>query len=162
MLRTKSFCLLALVGLVATAVSGQASEFDMSQIYAIDAGHSYVGFQIKYMGFAKVRGRFSGVSGTIRYDDSNPTVTSATVRVDVESLDTDHEWRDKDLMSDQWFDVEAFPAMTFSSRKAVKTAATARPTRFKRGKKRIQRRKDRAIGCRLLQRGVILQVYNAV
>lgn len=123
MLRTRSFCLLALVGLIASAVSGQASDFDMSQMYAIDAGHSYVGFKIKYMGFAKVRGRFSEVSGAIRYDDSNPTMTSATVRVDVESLDTDHEWRDKDLKSDQWFDTEAFPAMTFRSRKAVKTDA---------------------------------------
>jgi len=121
MLRTQALCLLALVGLIASAGPIQASSFDMSQIYTIDAGHSYVGFQIKYMGFAKVRGRFSGVTGTVRYDASAPAATSATVRMEVESLDTDHEWRDKDLKSDQWFDAVAFPAMTFSSRRTVET-----------------------------------------
>lgn len=123
MSRVGSICLFALLGLRATIVSGQASGFDMSQIYALDAGHSYVGFKIKYMGFAKVRGRFAGVSGTIRYDDSNPTRTSATVRIDVGSLDTENATRDKDLLSDQWFDAEAFPAMTFSSTQAVETDA---------------------------------------
>jgi polyisoprenoid-binding protein YceI len=102
--------------------SGQASDFEMSQIFALDAGHSYAGFKIKYMGFAKVRGRFSEVSGAIRYDDSNPTMTSATIRISVESLDTDNARRDKDLLSDQWFDVETFPTMTFRSLRAIETA----------------------------------------
>lgn len=121
MLRTRCSHLLAIVGLFATAVSGQASDFDMSQIYALDAGHSYVGFKIRYMGFAKVRGRFSEVAGTIRYDPSDPTKTSATVSIVVDSLDTDHAWRDKDLKSDQWFDAEAFPVMRFRSTTAVET-----------------------------------------
>lgn len=120
--RAKSFSLLALLGLLAIADSSQASDFDMSQIFELDAGHSYVGFKIKYMGFAKVRGRFSEVSGAIRYDDSNPSMTSATVRIGVESLDTENAMRDKDLLSDQWFDAETFPAMTFRSTKAIETA----------------------------------------
>jgi polyisoprenoid-binding protein YceI len=120
-LRTRSLGIFVLAGLISTVSFGQPGDFDISQIYRLDAGHSYVGFQIKYMGFAKVRGRFSGVSGAIRYDETDPTRTSATVRIDVESLDTDHEWRDKDLKSDQWFDMEAFPAMTFKSTRTIKT-----------------------------------------
>ena len=32
--------------------------FSMSNVYPIGSGHSYIGFQVKYMGYAKVRGRF--------------------------------------------------------------------------------------------------------
>ncbi len=123
MLRTLTNSLLTLLGFLAIAYASQASDFGMSQMYVLDSGHSYVGFKIKYMGFAKVRGRFSGVSGSIRYDDSNPTMTSATVRIGVESLDTDNARRDEDLLSDQWFGEETFPGMTFRSTEAIKTAA---------------------------------------
>lgn len=123
MLRNQIVCLTFLLALATAHGSSRASDFEMSQIYTIDSGHSYVGFQIKYMGFAKVRGRFSDVSGTIRYDDQDPTMTSATIRIGVESLDTDHDWRDKDLKSDQWFDAEAFPVMMFTSTRAVRTDA---------------------------------------
>jgi polyisoprenoid-binding protein YceI len=121
MSRTSSVCLFGLIGLAAAAVQSRASAFDMSQIYTLDAAHSYVGFQIEYMGFAKVRGRFPEVSGAIRYDAEDPTMTSASVRVEVASLDTDNDWRDKDLKSDQWFDAEAFPVMTFRSTQAIPT-----------------------------------------
>lgn len=104
-------------------VSGPAlsRQFDMSQIYTIDTAHSYVGFQIKYMGFAKVRGRFTDFSGTVRFDDQDATRTSATVRIAVASLSTEHEWRDKDLKSDQWFDAETFPTIKFQSTRSEKT-----------------------------------------
>jgi len=102
--------------------AGRSSGFDVSQIYAIDRGHSYVGFSIRYMGFAKVRGRFSEFSGAIRFDENNVGATSATVRIDVNSLNTEHEWRDKDLKSDQWFDAEEFPDISFHSKRAEKTS----------------------------------------
>lgn len=98
-----------------------ASDFDMSQIYSVDRPHSYIGFAIKYMGFAKVRGRFTDFSGTVRFDDKDVTRTSATIAINVESIDTDHDWRDKDLKSDQWFDAEQFPTISFQSTQAVKT-----------------------------------------
>lgn len=121
MLRARSLPFLASIVWIATVASAQAADFSMSQLYTVDAGHSYVGFQIKYMGFAKVRGRFADVDGAIRYDATDPTATSATVRIDVASLDTDHDWRDRDLKSDQWFDAEAFPEMTFRSTRALAT-----------------------------------------
>lgn len=74
-------------------------DFKMSQIFSIDTGHSYVGFSIKYMGYAKVRGRFADFAGTIRYVDGDITKTSATVIIKTASLDTDLEFRDKDLKS---------------------------------------------------------------
>ncbi|MEE9269906.1 MAG: YceI family protein [Candidatus Krumholzibacteria bacterium] len=125
MLRTTCLVVVALVmavSAVALAPGGAAaSDFAMDQIYTIDGIHSYVGFKIKYMGFAKVRGRFPGFSGTIRFDENDVTRTSATMVIEVASLDTENDRRDKDLKSDQWLDAEAFPTMTFRSKRAVKT-----------------------------------------
>jgi len=94
--------------------------FDMSQIYPIDVGHSYLGFSIKYMGLAKVRGRFTDYSGTVRYDPADVTKTSATVIVKVASLNTDLEFRDKDLKSANWFDAEKFPVIKFESKRCIR------------------------------------------
>lgn len=96
-----------------------AGDFDMSQIYTIDSAHSYLGFQVKYMGFAKVRGRMTDFSGTIRFDENDVTKTSVTVRIAVESINTEHDTRDKDLKSVNWFDAETYPDIGFQSKRAV-------------------------------------------
>lgn len=100
--------------------SNAADDFSMSQIYPIDRGHSYVGFSIKYMGFAKVHGRFADFSGAFRYDTNDITKTSATVIIKVESIDTDHDFRDKDLRSANWFDAEKYPLIRFQSKRVLK------------------------------------------
>ncbi len=103
--------------------TGRGFELDLSQVYSVDRGHSYVGFSIRYMGFAKVRGRFADFSGAVRFDEQDVAATSATVRIEVDSLDTDHDFRDQDLKSDQWFDAARFPAITFRSKRAEPTSA---------------------------------------
>lgn len=98
-----------------------ADDFDMSQIYTIDSAHSYLGFQVKYMGFAKVRGRMTDFSGTIRFDENDLTKTSITARIAVEGINTEHDTRDKDLKSANWFDAETYPDIGFQSKRAVVT-----------------------------------------
>jgi polyisoprenoid-binding protein YceI len=97
--------------------------FNLSQIYPIDRGHSYIEFSVKYMGFAKVRGRFADFSGAFRYDPNDITKTSATVIIKVESIDTDHEFRNRDLKSANWFEAEKYPLMKFQSKRVVKGQA---------------------------------------
>ncbi len=111
-------CLFAIAA-VALPPAVNAGDFDMSQIYTIDSGHSYLGFQVKYMGFAKVRGRMTDFSGTIRFDENDLTKTSITVRIAVESINTEHDTRDKDLKSANWFDAETYPEIGFQSKRAV-------------------------------------------
>jgi len=41
------------------------------------------------------------------------------LRIKVESIDTDLDWRDKDLKSDAWFDAEKFPLISFQSSRIV-------------------------------------------
>lgn len=99
----------------------QSTDFHMAQIYPVERSHSYVGFSIKYMGYAMVKGRFANFDGTIRYDENDLSKTSVSFMVDVASIDTDNDWRDGDLKSDNWFDAETYPQMTFVSQRVEET-----------------------------------------
>jgi len=99
----------------------QNDNFNISQIYPIEKSHSYLGFSIKYMGYAKVRGRFENFNGSFRYNPNNIEKTSVSFSVNVASIDTDLDFRDKDLRSENWFNVEKFPKIFFSSSNAQET-----------------------------------------
>ena len=110
------------VGLGAINVSwSQGSDFKISEIFPIEREHSYVGFSIKYMGYAMVRGRFSDFRGAIRFDEKDITKTSVTLSIEVNSINTDNQWRDEDLRSDNWFGGKAYPRIVFVSKKALLT-----------------------------------------
>ena len=66
-------------------------------MYPIERSHSFIGFSIKYMGFAKVRGRFESFNGSFRYDENDISKTSLSLHIDVKSIDTDLNFRDRDL-----------------------------------------------------------------
>ena len=95
-----------------------SQSLDMAEIFPIENSHSYVNFSITYMGYAQVRGSFDDFQGTIRYDENDLSKTSVSFQVQVASIDTNNDWRDKDLQSPGWFDAEAFPVIRFSSTKA--------------------------------------------
>src|SRR5579871_6933445 len=98
------------------SVLGQQKDLAMGQFYPIDAGHSYIEFSIKYMGYAKVKGRFGDFSGLFRYNEKELTQTSVTLTIKTESIDSDLDFRDNDLKSENWFDAKQFPRITFSSK----------------------------------------------
>ncbi len=112
-----------LVGLANVQAGDSNSDFSIANLYPIDAGHSYVGFQVKYMGYAKVRGRFADFSGSVYYDPDDISKTSATVIIKTASIDTDLKWRDNDLKSANWFDAENYPAIKFQTTRVQKTDA---------------------------------------
>lgn len=85
--------------------------------WQIDPSHTEVGFEAKHMMIAKVRGRFGTVSGTIVMDEADPSKSSVTAEIDVESIDTREEKRDAHLRSADFFEVERFPKLNFRSTK---------------------------------------------
>jgi polyisoprenoid-binding protein YceI len=113
--------ILALIVLIPFFGYTQTSDFNIDQIYPIDRGHSYVGFEIEYMGYAKVRGRFANFNGSFRYIDDDVTKSSVSVSIEVASIDTDNDFRDKDLRSDNWFNAEQFPNIIFLSTETIET-----------------------------------------
>ena len=73
--------------------------------FDVDEAHSYLGFTIGFLGMTKVRGSFKKYDAWVVYDDKDPARSSATVIIDVDSIDTGLEFRDKDLKSPNFFDV---------------------------------------------------------
>lgn len=85
--------------------------------WQIDPNHSSAQFSVKHLSISTIRGAFTSVKGTVNYDDSDISKSSVDVTIDVNSVDTRVPDRDKDLRSNNFFDVEHFPTITFKSKK---------------------------------------------
>lgn len=83
--------------------------------WQIDSSHSQINFSVRHMMIAKVRGSFENFSGTVNFDEENPTNTTVDVAVDLASISTRDEQRDGHLKSPDFFDVENYPTMKFVS-----------------------------------------------
>ncbi len=83
----------------------------------IDTTHSSLDFTVRHLVIAKVHGSFSKWSGAITLDTDNLAASKATVEVDVTSIGTREDKRDAHLRSADFFDVEKFPKLTFTSKK---------------------------------------------
>ena len=84
--------------------------------WTIDAAHSHVGFSVRHLMIANVRGTFHKLDGTVAWDPARPDAPRVDVEIDVASIDTREEKRDQHLRSADFFDAENFPVMTFRSR----------------------------------------------
>jgi polyisoprenoid-binding protein YceI len=84
-------------------------------LWAIDPAHSLVEFSVRHMMFTTVKGRFTGVSGTIVDLGDDPRQSSVQVEIDPASITTGDANRDAHLRSSDFFDVEQFPRITFNS-----------------------------------------------
>lgn len=82
--------------------------------WSVDAAHSTVGFAVKHMGIANVRGKFTEFAGTLEVADDLAR-SSARGVVTVASITTEEEQRDAHLRSADFFNVEEFPEITFES-----------------------------------------------
>ena len=85
-----------------------------SATYSLDPAHAHVGFKVRHLMVSKVRGGFSDVAATITVADE-PAESAVEVTVGLASIDTRDEQRDAHLRSPDFFDVEAYPSMTFRS-----------------------------------------------
>jgi polyisoprenoid-binding protein YceI len=84
--------------------------------YGIDASHSHLGFSVRHMMISNVRGEFGKLEGEVSYDPKHPEATRLEVTVDPASVNTHEEKRDAHLRSADFFDVEKYPAITFSAK----------------------------------------------
>lgn len=82
-----------------------------------DYAHSSVDFTIRHMLVSKVRGRFAKWTGNLQIDEDDYTASSFDVSIDVTSIDTNEPQRDGHLRSGDFFEVEKFPHMTFTSKR---------------------------------------------
>ena len=98
----------------ALAITTMASAALPTQ-WQLDNSHTRVGFSVEHMGFSTVMGHFSDGDGTVQFDLKNPNQTQFNFVVDTDSIDTGWEARDKHLKTDEFFNVEKYPTMSFKS-----------------------------------------------
>ena len=82
--------------------------------WTVDAAHSTVGFVVRHLVVAKTRGRFGTFDGTITIGE-DPLQSSVKASVDTASVNTNDEGRDGHLRTNDFFDVETYPKITFQS-----------------------------------------------
>jgi len=86
--------------------------------YTVDAVHSHVGFSVRHLVAAKVRGSFTEFEGTIEIGDS-PENSKVSATIQAASITTNNEMRDGHLKSADFLDLENHPTLTFVSTSVV-------------------------------------------
>jgi polyisoprenoid-binding protein YceI len=86
--------------------------------WKLDPAHSSAEFKVKHMMISNVKGRFSGLSGTLTEHLVDSTLSSVEANVDVSTITTGDPQRDGHLKSADFFDAEKYPTITFKSTQA--------------------------------------------
>jgi polyisoprenoid-binding protein YceI len=109
------------VGIASVIALASLSAFAQTT-WNIDPAHSTAQFTVRHLGISNVTGSFTKVSGTVVLNDKDITQSQVAASIDVNSVDTRVEARDKDLKSPNFFDVEKYPTIEFKSKKITGSA----------------------------------------
>ena len=108
------------IGFIAAIVLlGILSAFAQTSTWNIDPAHSTAQFTVRHLAISNVTGSFTKVTGSVVLDEKDITQSQASASIDVNSIDTRVEARDKDLKSPHFFEVEKYPTIEFKSKKVV-------------------------------------------
>jgi len=105
----------------ATATAPAAVNPDLAALtgdYTIDPSHTTIGFVARHAMVTNVKGSFQDLTGTLHLDGSDPSQSTATIDVQMDSIETGSADRDGHLKSSDFFKTDEFPTMTFVSTKA--------------------------------------------
>ncbi|MEU0227723.1 YceI family protein [Streptomyces sp. NPDC006284] len=83
--------------------------------YTIDPAHTTIGFTARHAMVTNVKGKFLDFSGTLHLDGSDPSRSTASLDITMDSIDTGAPDRDGHLKSADFFKTDEFPKMTFRS-----------------------------------------------
>ena len=90
--------------------------------FQADPAHSTIGFEVKHLSFATVRGNFPEFSGSFEFDEAKPASTHAEFTIKTASISTSNAKRDEHLRSPEFFDASKFPEARFVSTSVKKTS----------------------------------------
>lgn len=88
---------------------------DEATKWSIDKAHSNVKFNVTHLVVSEVEGSFKLFDGSMENTKGDFSDATINFTVDVNSINTDNDMRDKHLKGDDFFNAEKFPAMKFQS-----------------------------------------------
>src|SRR5580698_3774995 len=104
---------------LAISLLGSLSAVAQTSTWKIDPNHSTAQFTVRHLAISNVTGSFTKVSGSVVLNDKDITQSQVSASIDVNSIDTRVEARDKDLKSPHFFEVEKYPTIEFKSKRIV-------------------------------------------
>jgi len=84
--------------------------------WKVDGAHSEIGFKVKHMMISTVRGHFDDFTASIESDDDDFTNADISFTAKTASIHTNNNDRDNHLRSDDFFNAEQYPELTFTSK----------------------------------------------
>src|SRR6202158_3777440 len=108
------------IGIVcAIALLASLSALAQTSNWNIDPAQSTAQFTVRHLAISNVTGNFTKVTGSVVLNEKDITQSQVSATIDVSSVDTRVEARDKDLKSPNFFDIEKYPAIEFKSKRIV-------------------------------------------
>jgi polyisoprenoid-binding protein YceI len=83
--------------------------------WTVDPMHSEVQFKVKHLVISTVTGNFNQFSAEMEAEKEDFTDATISFTADINSINTNNQQRDEHLKSDDFFNAEKFPHMTFHS-----------------------------------------------
>lgn len=83
--------------------------------FIVDSAHSEIGFKVKHMMFTNVSGKIEVYNASIEADNDALENAKIAFEGDASSISTGNADRDGHLKSTDFFDVENYPKLTFTS-----------------------------------------------
>ena len=111
-MKQSTYLLAALAMIVASAFT-----FIQSQDWKITEGSS-----VKFDG-GDPTGEFTGLTGTIKFDEKNLATSKFEVSIDVTTINTGNGMKNTHAKSEKWFDAAKYPTINFTSSSITKTNA---------------------------------------
>ncbi|WP_107038987.1 YceI family protein [Brumimicrobium mesophilum] len=81
----------------------------------LDASHSEINFKVKHMMISTVTGSFEKFDASVEATDDSFKDASFKFEAEIDSVSTNNADRDTHLKSDDFFNAEQFPKLTFES-----------------------------------------------
>ena len=91
-------------------------------VYHLDSGHTYIGFDVERFLVGEVTGRFNDFSGSVNMTNGDLTSIKINATIQTKSLDTNNETRDNHLKGEMWLNVSEYPQIKLVSTEIKKTA----------------------------------------
>jgi polyisoprenoid-binding protein YceI len=91
--------------------------------WEFDLVHSSINFWVRHLMVSKVHGRFGKWSGSLAFDEKDPSTASVEVTIDAGTIETKEAQRDEHLRSADFLDAKNHPSITFKSTSVAKVSS---------------------------------------